>query len=87
MKLVLRRCLFALRFAVGFGFVGAGSAFFVLTAGVFESSVDGLAFCRVAALGSGKSCGGAPGLCCAAGSVSPPEFIHAPQPPSRARAL
>jgi len=72
---------------VGAGCALAGSAFVVLAAGVFESSVDGLAFCRVAALGLGKSCGIAPGLCSAAGSVSPPEFIHAAQPPSRARAL
>jgi hypothetical protein len=73
---------------VGAGCALAGSVFFMLTAGVFESSVDGLAVCRrVAALVLVKSCGGAPGLCSAAGSVSPPEFIQAAQPPSRARAL
>ena len=74
-------------------FVGAGCAFAgsvgsTLTAGVFASSVDGLAVCGVGVtLGLGKSCGGAPGLCSASGSVSPPEFIQAAQPPSRARAL
>lgn len=85
-------CLFGLRLAAVFGFVGAGcapagSAVFMLTAGVFESSVDGAAFrcCCGAALG--KSCGGAAGPCCAAGSISPPEFTQAAQPPSRARAL
>jgi hypothetical protein len=92
MKLVLRRCLFALRFGVAFGFVGvditpAGPSSFTLAAGVFASAADGLAFCVGVTLGLGKSCGRAPGLCCAAGSVSPPDFIHAAQPPSRARAL
>jgi hypothetical protein len=71
----------------GAGCAVAGSVFFMLTAGVFESSVDGLAFCCGVTLRLGKSCGGAPCLCSAAGSVSPPEFIHAAQPPSRARAL
>jgi hypothetical protein len=78
---------------VVFGFVGvvctpAGPSSFTLTEGVFESSVDGPAFCGVGvALGTGKSCGMAPGLCSAAGSVSPPELTHAAQPPSSARAL
>lgn len=67
------------------------SAFFVFTtAGVFESSTDGVvACCCVVMFGLfvGKSCGIGVGLGSETGSVSPPEVVQADQPPSSALEL